>query len=72
MTSVYKPVTLITGIIPIAAGMIAIGSILDNGVANHGYRDFKVLRCSSSRSSRRYLDRGSELCNDNEWPSVKV
>ena len=36
MMSVYKPVTLITGATPAAAGMISLGSILGNGPRRMG------------------------------------
>ena len=72
MMSVYKPVTLITGATPTAAGMIVLGSMLGNGTAKYGYRDFKASWCSSSRSSWRYIDCGSELCSVIAWPSVEV
>ena len=72
MVSVYKPVTLITGTTPTAAGMIALKNLLGNGAAKYGYRDFKASWCCSSRSSRRYIGHGSELCSEIVWPSVEV
>ena len=71
MMSVYKPVILITGTTPTAAGMIALGTILGNGTTKYGNRDFKAP-WYSSWSSRRYIDRGSELCSEIVWPSVEV
>ena len=72
MVSVYKPVTLTTGTTPTAAGMVALESILGERVAKYGYRDFKAPWCSSSRSSRRYIGRGSELCSEIVSPGVEV
>ena len=72
MMSVYKPVTLTTGIAPTAVGLIAPESILGNGVAKDGYRDFNAPWCFCSRSSWRYIGRSSELCSGIVWPSVEV
>ena len=72
MMIVYKPVTLTTGATPAAAGMIALESMLGNGAAKYGYRDFKTPRCSSAQSSWQYIDRSSEFCSEIAGPSVEV
>ena len=67
MMSAFKPITLITGTTPTAAGMIALGSILGNEAAKYGYRDFKAPCCSSSPFSWRYIDHGSVKLHGRTW-----